>query len=235
VLQSNHQKKTITGGDFLMDKTLPVGMIDSGVGGLTALAQVRRLLPGESIIYIGDSKRMPYGNRTPEEIVAYANKMISFLEERHVKVILLACNTISTNLDRLKSGVRLISVIEAGAEALCAAQKTAKFGMIATYATVRGGMYEKEVARRNPALRLVSNSSRSLPKIIDSQLENIALIEDNIRACIDPILKGHAGIEKILLGCSISPNRKGDQTALSRRRFYRPCRHAGADTQRLPV
>ncbi len=188
-----------------MNKTLPVGMIDSGVGGLTALAQVRKSLPGESIIYIGDSKRMPYGNRAPQEIIALANRMIAFLEARSVKVILLACNTISTNLDRLKSSVKLISVIEAGAEAICAAQKSGQAGMIATYATVSGGMYEKEVAKRNPNLTLVSNSSRSLPKIIDSQLENIALIEDNIRACIDPILAGRAGIDKILLGCTHFP------------------------------
>lgn len=188
-----------------MNKTLPVGMIDSGVGGLTALAQVRKLLPGESIIYIGDSKRMPYGNRAAEEIVAYANRMIKFLEERRVKVILLACNTISTNILRLRSKVRLISVIEAGAEALCEAQDKGEVGMIATYATVKGGMYEKEVEKRNPSLKLISNSSRSLPKIIDSQLDNIALIEDNIKACIDPIIDGHAGIDKILLGCTHFP------------------------------
>ncbi len=188
-----------------MNENLPVGIIDSGVGGLTALLQVKKLLADESIVYVGDSERMPYGNLSSAEIVSNANEMISFLEQKKVKVILLACNTISANISSLKSSVKLISVVKAGARALAKAQKSGKIGMIATCATVKSGVYEKELKSLNPDLELVSNSSALLPKIIDSELENINLIEDSIKKCVDPILSVHTGIDKILLGCTHFP------------------------------
>ena len=93
-----------------------IGILDSGVGGLTVFKQTERLLPNENIIYLGDTKRMPYGNKSEEEIIILANKMISYLEEQDVKAVLLACNTISSHIEKLTSKVPIFSIVKAGSE-----------------------------------------------------------------------------------------------------------------------
>lgn len=188
-----------------MDRNLPIGIIDSGVGGLTAVVQMNKLLPGESILYFGDSKRMPYGNRTNSEIIAYANRMIRFLEDKGVKAILVACNTISSQMEHLVSSVPLFSIVDAGSIAVVRETQQKSVGVIATYATVTSGVYEKTIRELNPNLKVTSNSSVSLPKIIDSQLDNIRLLHDNIKECVDPILEKDPAIKNLVLGCSHFP------------------------------
>ena len=187
------------------EKNKPIGILDSGVGGLTAVVPVQKLLPNESIIYLGDSLRMPYGNKHPDEITELAGSLIDFLEKQGVKAILLACNTISAHIEKLKSSVRLISIIDAGAAAAAETVKEPAAGLIATYATVQSGMYEKKISQKCPSLEIISNSSASLPKIIDSQLENLDLLNENIREIIDPILLSSSEIKSLILGCSHFP------------------------------
>ena len=86
-----------------MEKTAPIGVIDSGVGGLTVAKQLMKALPNEEVIYFADSANMPYGNRSKEEIIGLASKMINFVEEKNVKAVLVACNTISSFIDEIKS------------------------------------------------------------------------------------------------------------------------------------
>ncbi len=188
-----------------MDKNLPVGIMDSGVGGLTAVVQMNKLLPNESILYFGDSKRMPYGNRTYSEIIAYSNQMIRFLEDKGVKAILVACNTISSQMEHLKSSVPLFSIVDAGAIAAVRETKQNCVGVIATYAAVTSGIYEKTIRELNEGLNVISNSSVSLPKIIDSQLDNVRLLHDKIKECVDPILAKDPAIKNLVLGCSHFP------------------------------
>ncbi|MCL1912722.1 MAG: glutamate racemase [Eubacteriaceae bacterium] len=183
----------------------PVGILDSGVGGLTAVVAMQEALQGESIVYLGDSLRMPYGNKSPQEIVKLASHLIRFLEDCGVKVILLACNTISSYIDKLESSVKLFSIIEAGALAACEIVKEPSVGLIATKATTDMGMYEFTIAKHNPYIDVVSNSSASLPKIIDSQLENKPLLYENIREVLDPVLKKDKRIKSLILGCSHFP------------------------------
>ena len=190
---------------YKAEKNKPIGILDSGVGGLTAVVSMQRLLPNESIIYLGDSLRMPYGNKKPDEIVNLANNLISFLQKHEVKAILLACNTISAHIEELKSNLTLISIIEAGALAVKELVQEPAVGLIATHATVQSGMYEKKIKQYNPSLKVISNSSTSLPKIIDSQLENISLLNENIKEIIDPILKEDDQIRNLILGCSHFP------------------------------
>lgn len=188
-----------------MTRNLPIGIIDSGVGGLTAMSPMQRYLPDESVIYFGDSMRMPYGNRTKEEIIFYAQKMIDYLEDKGVKAILIACNTISCHIGELRSGVKLFSIVEAGCAAAQKSVKNKSLGIIATCATVDSGVYEKNFAELCPEISLTLNSSKSLPKIIDSQIENVSLLNENIRECIDPILEKDPSITDLILGCSHFP------------------------------
>ncbi|MBR6800672.1 MAG: glutamate racemase [Eubacteriaceae bacterium] len=188
-----------------MDRNLPIGILDSGVGGLTALSPMQKLLPDESVIYFGDSLRMPYGNRPKEEIVFYAQKMIDYLQDKGVKAILLACNTISSHIDSLHSDVKLFSIVEAGCMAAKETVKNSSLGIIATCATVESGVYEKMMAKTCPEITLTLNSSKSLPKVIDSQIENTVLLNEKIRECIDPIIREDSAIKDLILGCSHFP------------------------------
>ena len=188
----------------VMMKNLPVGILDSGVGGLTALSPMQEILPGESVIYFGDSLRMPYGNRTKEEIIFYSQKMIDYLEEKGVKAILLACNTISSHIEHLHSNVKLFSIVKAGIAEI-ADNADESVGIIATCATVNSGVYQNALKASCPGMRVAINSSISLPKIIDSQMENGPLLRENIRECIDPIIDEDPSVKDLLLGCSHFP------------------------------
>lgn len=190
---------------MIMTRNLSIGILDSGVGGLTALSPMQQMLPGESIIYFGDSLRMPYGNRTKEEIVFYTQKMIDYLEQKGVKAILLACNTISSHIDSLHSGVKLFSIVNAGCLAAKESVRNSSLGIIATCATVESGVYEEKLHQMCPQLSLSVNSSRALPKIIDSQIENTPLLNEKIRECIDPILEKDPSVQDLILGCSHFP------------------------------
>ncbi len=188
-----------------MTRNLPIGILDSGVGGLTAMSPMQEILPDESVIYFGDSLRMPYGNRTKEEIVFYAQKMIDYLEDKGVKAILLACNTISSHIESLHSGVKLFSIVDAGCIAAKESLKKNSLGIIATCATVESGVYENKLKDICPDVKLSINSSSSLPKVIDSQIENTLLLHEKIKECIDPIVTSDAGVEDLILGCSHFP------------------------------
>ena len=198
-----------------MNRDLPIGILDSGVGGLTAVVQMNKLLPNESVIYFGDSKRMPYGNKENDEIIDLANRMIAYLEHIGVKAILLACNTISSQLPYLKSNVPLFSIVDAGARSVAAASTNqGSVGVIATCATVKNRTYENTINTYHPDIRVISNSSASLPKIIDSQMDDIELLTDNIRECVDPILEKDPSVKYLLLGCSHFPIIKREIGAL---------------------
>jgi len=188
-----------------MNRNLPIGILDSGVGGLTAMSPMQELLPDESVIYFGDSLRMPYGNRKKEEIIFFAQKMIDYLQDKGVKAILLACNTISSHIESLHSDVKLFSIVEAGAIAAKESVKDNSLGIIATCATVESGVYERMIGEMSEDIRLTLNSSTSLPKVIDSQIENTPLLHEKIKECIDPILIKDPTIKDLILGCSHFP------------------------------
>lgn len=181
-----------------------IGVMDSGVGGLTAVKQIQQLLPNENIIYFGDSLRMPYGNRTYKEVVEYANAIIRFLEEKEVKAIVIACNTMSSQIEKLKADTPLFGIVEYGCqEAAEAAKKEKTIGLIATVATVKSGVYEKTMKKIAPDKKIIANDSSRLPKVINSQMENAILLYMLIKESIDPIYK--EDVKTLILGCSHFP------------------------------
>ncbi|QSX07454.1 glutamate racemase [Alkalibacter rhizosphaerae] len=187
-----------------MNRERPVGVMDSGVGGLTVVKEMVKILPEEDVIYFGDSKRMPYGNRSEEEIVYLANEIIAFLENKGVKAILLACNTVSSQMDKLTHRVPLFGIIEAGCMAVLENSDSEEIGLIATVATVKSGVYEKTLERLDGNRKFVSNDSRKLPQIINDQLRHRYLLDKHIHECIDPILE-QGSIRELVLGCSHFP------------------------------
>jgi len=127
---------------------LPIGVFDSGIGGLTVLSAIQALVPGESLLYLGDTARVPYGTRSPETVQRYAERVASHLWNRGVKALVIACNTASTYaLEPLshvgkKLGIPVLGVIEPGVQEALAATKNGRIAILGTEGTVQGGRYQ---------------------------------------------------------------------------------------------
>ena len=131
-----------------MADTRPIGVFDSGIGGLTVLREIWNVLPQESTIYFGDNARTPYGNKSRNTVIRYSLQNMKFLESKDVKMIVIACNTASAYAyDTLKdrSGVPVVEVVTPGAEATVRATKNGKIGIIGTKATISTGVYKQAV------------------------------------------------------------------------------------------
>ena len=127
----------------------PIGVFDSGVGGLTVVRALRGVLPGEDIVYLGDTARVPYGSKSPRTVERYSKACQDFLLDRDVKLVLVACNTASSTALPALSAVSPVPVIGAvvpGAESALAATRSGHIGVIGTLATVRSGSYERAIA-----------------------------------------------------------------------------------------
>ncbi len=182
----------------------PIGVLDSGVGGFTVLQELQGYLPDEPTIYLGDSKRMPYGEKTNDEIVACVNADIRFLESKGVKLILLACNTASSLIDRLTSSVPLFSIVEAGVQAVENKAKTGNVGLIATRATVKNGVYDRISCEHGDSFTFVSYGTPTLAQVINNHPGEIEMLRKNIKAAVDPILE-KCEVRYLLLGCTHFP------------------------------
>jgi len=139
------------------DRNAPVGIFDSGVGGLTVMRQIRRLLPQEHLIYLGDTARVPYGTKSPETVIRYATRCAQTLTVRGIKLLVVACNTASAYaLDALRAAlpVPIIGVVEPGAQAAVRSTHSGKIGVIGTPGTVRSGAYERAIRQLAPDARV---------------------------------------------------------------------------------
>ena len=126
----------------------PIGVFDSGVGGLTVAREIMRQLPNERIVYFGDTARVPYGSKSKETVMKYSRQIVNFLKTQQVKAIVVACNTASAYaLDELEQEVDIpiIGVVRPGARAAIAATKNGKIGVIATVATINSGIYNRYI------------------------------------------------------------------------------------------
>ena len=126
----------------------PIGVFDSGIGGLTVAREIMRQLPHESLIYFGDTARVPYGNKSPGTVVRYSREIMQLLVSRGVKMVVVACNTASAHaLAELRRAgpVPVEGVVEPGARAAVAASRTRRIGVIGTAGTIRSGAYERAI------------------------------------------------------------------------------------------
>ena len=189
----------------MYQNTRPIGVIDSGVGGLTVVRQIQRLLPGEDIIFYGDSANVPYGNRSADEIFALTMRMLRYLEAREVKCVAIACNTISSLAERLRPECPfpLISIVESGADYV-AREKLPLVGVFATEFTVSTGVYETRIHAGHPECEVVSRGSPDLAALIDKGDFNQSAINDEITEQLDVILS-RAPVKDLVLACTHFP------------------------------
>ncbi len=183
-----------------------IGVFDSGVGGLTVVAALRRRLPAESILYLGDTARLPYGSKSPETVTRYTRRNIEFLVERGVKAVVVACNTASAlALDNLQlaGGMPLWGVIEPGARRAAEVSR-GRVGVIATEATVRSDAYPRALRRLRPDLSVVSRACPLfVPLVEEGWHEDDEVTTRIAERYLAPLLE--AEIDTLVLGCTHYP------------------------------
>lgn len=189
----------------------PVGVFDSGVGGLTVLRALLAALPEEDFVYLGDTARLPYGTKSPESIRRYSLQAAAALHERGVKCLVVACNTASAvALDALTAGfapVPVLGVVEPGAAAACAATRSGRIAVVATESTVRGGAYQAAIQRLRPAAVV---SARACPLFVALAEEGWCegpVVEAVVHRYLDDLFAGgpDARPDTLVLGCTHFP------------------------------
>lgn len=188
----------------MLQKYAPIGVMDSGVGGLSVVKALQKVLPHEDIIYFGDTANCPYGNKSRQELLSLSGNMLTFLQEKGVKCVALACNTTSALAPvlREKYHTPIITVAECAADAIGRLALDA-VGLIATVATVNGGIYERGIQAVSPDTKVYSVGSPNLAALVESGSEN-AQIEGEISSCVDVLLR-EAEIQHVILGCTHYP------------------------------
>lgn len=185
-----------------------MGILDSGLGGLTAVRALRKMLPGENIVFLGDTKHLPYGEKSPEAITEYSTECLRFLESRDVKYIIVACGTISSVLgDRIATDFKVPATGILGPAVRAAAERTrtGKVALIATEATIESGAYEKTMARDYPEITVFP---KACPLFVP-MVENGYFGEDSepARMIAEDYLSVFSGkdIDTMILGCTHYP------------------------------
>lgn len=203
----------------------PIGIFDSGVGGLTVVRAVRAALPGEDIVYLGDTARVPYGSKSPRTVERYSLACQRFLVERGVKLLLVACNTASANaLPALvaASEVPVIGAVEPGAEAALRVSPGGRIGVIGTLATVRSRAYERAIAERSPEAKVVALPCPLLVPLAEEGWTHGPIAALVARRYLIELFALDAGLDTIVLGCTHYPLLADEITATAAELAGRP-------------
>jgi glutamate racemase len=188
---------------------VPIGVFDSGVGGLTVLRALRERMPAENYIYLGDTARLPYGTKSAETVVRYSLQCAAALIRRQVRCLVVACNTASASaLDALRANhptLPVIGVIEPGAEAAVAASRSQHIAVIATEGTVGGGAYQTAIQRLNPSARVTSRACSLFVSMAEEGWTEGPIAEAVARRYLDPIFQSSDAPDTLVLGCTHFP------------------------------
>jgi glutamate racemase len=189
-------------------KRQPIGVFDSGVGGLTVVRALRAVLPGEDIIYLGDTARVPYGNKSPRTVERYSLACQQFLLQRDVKLVMIACNTASANaLPALiaASPVPVIGAVEPGATSALAATRSGHIGVIGTLGTIRSSAYAKAIGARDPGARLSALACPLLVPLAEEGWTDDEVAELVARRYLAELFARDREIDTLVLGCTHYP------------------------------
>lgn len=199
----------------------PIGVFDSGVGGLTVLREILRRSPGESTIYFGDNARAPYGTRPDDEVRDFSTESIDVLVERDVKAVVVACNTstaIALGDLRRRYDLPILGVIRPGATSASLATRNRRVGVIGTPATIRSHAYFAAIKDENPAVEVYEHATPTFVPMVEAGLLAGPEVEADIREALAPLLGARdergefvfplppsARIDTLLLGCTHYP------------------------------
>ncbi|MBE3604167.1 glutamate racemase [bacterium] len=184
----------------------PIGVFDSGIGGLTVLKELIALLPGEDFVYLGDTARLPYGSKSNEVIVRYSRENTEFLLAKGIKMLVVACNTSSAvALEEIARGTMapVIGVIEPGAAAAAAASRSGKIGVIGTEATIASGAYTRAIQKLRPRAEIYTRACPLLVPLVEEGWTDNDVAERTVAYYLESLKA--SGIDTLLLGCTHYP------------------------------
>jgi len=184
----------------------PIGVFDSGVGGLTVFQALERALPGESLVYLGDTARVPYGTKSAETVVRYALEATQFMLRRGVKMLVVACNTASSvaiEAVEREAGLPVLGVILPGARRAAELSGGGTIGVIGTRATVGSGAYERAIRARRPEAKVISHACPLFVPLAEEGWTNNEIAEQVAETYLRPFKAG--GVDTLVLGCTHYP------------------------------
>jgi glutamate racemase len=189
-----------------MNPGAPLGVFDSGLGGLTVVRALREALPGERIVYLGDTARVPYGTKAAATVIKYALSCARHLVARDVKAIVVACNTVSAVAPerlRVELDIPVLEVIEPGARAAVAATRTGRIGVLATAGTITSGAYPRAVAQLSTRAEVIGQPAPLLVPLAEEGWTEGEVPRLVVRRYIEPLAR--AGVDVVVLGCTHYP------------------------------
>jgi glutamate racemase len=190
-------------------KSLPIGIFDSGVGGLTVLKAIRAVMPNENLVYLGDTARLPYGTKSPASIARYACQATALLQQSNIKLLVVACNTASAvALDALREQMAplpVIGVVHPGASAAVAARPEGRHLVLATEATVRLGAYRKALLELDPAAEVTELACELLVSLAEEGWNDGAIAESIVQRYLAGLDDKSRHPDSVILGCTHFP------------------------------
>jgi glutamate racemase len=186
----------------------PIGVFDSGVGGLTVLSELHRRLPSETTVYLGDNARTPYGPRPAEEVRRFTAEGVGWLLDQDIKLLVLACNTATARalpLVRELSPVPVLGVVRPGAVSAAASTRVGHVGVIATAGTVESGAYPAAIGEADPRLVVTQQACPDLVPLVEAGRLDDPETRTAVRAYLDELRSNDPSIDTLLLGCTHYP------------------------------
>ena len=185
-----------------------IGVFDSGMGGLTCVAEIMKLMPNENIIYFGDTARVPYGNRSRETILEYAHQDVNFVKKHDVKMIIAACGTVSSAVGQAKDfggGVPFTGVVIPAVQAACAATRSGRIGVIGTTATIRSGAYGKAIRTIRQDAVIIGNACPLFVPLVENGItdKDDIVVKTMVSRYLEPIKREN--VDTLILGCTHYP------------------------------
>ena len=186
--------------------TRPIGVFDSGVGGLTVVKQIMKVMPHENIVYFGDTARVPYGTKSKEAVTKYSKQNVRFLLSKEVKAIIVACNTASSNsLDALREtfDVPIFGVVVPGVEEALRSTKNKKIGVIGTPGTVRSGAYERMICEQDSEMQVFTKACPLFVPLAEEGWTDNEVSRQAAKRYLEELVA--TGIDSLVLGCTHYP------------------------------
>lgn len=189
-----------------IDRESPIGVFDSGIGGLTVAREIMRQIPNEKIVYFGDTARVPYGNKSKETVTRFSRQIVRFLETHQVKTIVVACNTASAYaLDELEKefDIPIMGVVKPGAKAAADTTRNGKIGVIATEATINSHIYGEYIKELNPKVQIWGKACPLFVPLVEEGLLQDPVTDEIARRYLTELID--LDIDTLILGCTHYP------------------------------
>ncbi len=188
-----------------MDRNAPIGIFDSGMGGLSVWREVHRLLPNESIVYLADGKNCPYGDKDPAEIEALTDAAVQQLMRRGVKLIVIACNTATAvAIDSLRGRYPIEFVgLEPAVKPAALSTRSGTIAILATHASLEGGLFKATASKYSDNVRILSAAGEGFVEAVEQGRESEPETLELVRASLEPMLA--EGADRVVLGCTHYP------------------------------